>query len=190
MIFFHARYIVKHILRFSKVSQNLFCSFMHDYFRADNLRYVSVTINRQSLAETHMKLCHSPWTLANSWCGLLCDPSSHWSSSLLFLTSKNWKDWPNFVSMEFLTSLTIAIFFVFNIVISFLTLLLFDAPFETIRYCGFEWWNNCAQCWFPKWFWMVGQLIQNLAWIFPNGSTANTKPCLDTWINVVNQWTL
>ena len=40
----------------------------------------------------------------------------------------------------------------------------FDAPFETIRYCGFEWWNNCVQCWFPKWFWMVGQLIQ--------------KPCL------------
>ena len=41
---------------------------------------------------------------------------------------------------------------------------------------------------FPKWFWMVhvGQLIQNLVWIFPNGSTANTKPCLDTskwWIN-------
>ena len=38
----------------------------------------------------------------------------------------------------------------------------------------------------PKWFWMVGQLIQNLVWIFPNGSTANTKPCLDTskwWIN-------
>ena len=33
---------------------------------------------------------------------------------------------------------------------------------------------------------MVGQLIQNLVWIFPNGSTANTKPCLDTskwWIN-------
>ena len=43
-----------------------------------------------------------------------------------------------------------------------------------------------VQCWFPKWFWMVGQLIQNLVWIFPNGSTANTKPCLDTskwWIN-------
>ena len=61
-----------------------------------------------------------------------------------------------------------------------------DALFETIRYCGFEWWNNCAQCWFPKWFWMVGQLIQNLVWILPNGSTANTKPCLDTskwWIN-------
>ena len=61
-----------------------------------------------------------------------------------------------------------------------------DAPFETIRYCGFEWWNNCVQCWFPKWFWMVGQLIQNHVWIFPNGSTANTKPCLDTskwWIN-------
>ena len=61
-----------------------------------------------------------------------------------------------------------------------------DAPFETIHYCGFEWWNNCVQCWFPKWFWMVGQLIQNLVWIFPNGSTANTKPCLDTskwWIN-------
>ena len=39
---------------------------------------------------------------------------------------------------------------------------------------------------FHKWFWMVGQLIQNLIWIFPNGSTANTKPCLDTskwWIN-------
>ena len=30
-----------------------------------------------------------------------------------------------------------------------------DAPFETIRYCGFEWWNNCVQCWLPKWFWMV-----------------------------------
>ena len=61
-----------------------------------------------------------------------------------------------------------------------------DAPFETIRYCGFEWWNNCIQCWFPKWFWMVGQLIPNLVWIFPNGSTANTKPCLDIskwWIN-------
>ena len=63
-----------------------------------------------------------------------------------------------------------------------------DAPFETIRYCGFEWWNNCVLCWFPKWFWMVGQLIQNLVWIFPNGCTANTKPCLDTstckwWIN-------
>ena len=61
-----------------------------------------------------------------------------------------------------------------------------DAPFETIRCCGFEWWNNCVQCWFPKWFLMVGQLIQNLVWIFPNGSTANTKPCLDTskwWIN-------
>ena len=60
------------------------------------------------------------------------------------------------------------------------------APFETIRYCGFEWWNNCVQCWFPKWFWMACQLIQNLVWIFPNGSTANTKPCLDTskwWIN-------
>ena len=55
-----------------------------------------------------------------------------------------------------------------------------DAPFETIRYRGFEWWNNCEQCWFPKWFWMVGQLIQNLVWIFPNCSTANTKPCLDT----------
>ena len=54
-----------------------------------------------------------------------------------------------------------------------------DAPFETIRYCGFEWWNNCVQCCFPKWYWMVGQLIQNLVWIFPNGSTANTKPCLD-----------
>ena len=27
---------------------------------------------------------------------------------------------------------------------------------------------------------MVGQLIQNLVCIFPNGSTANTKPCLDT----------
>ena len=43
-----------------------------------------------------------------------------------------------------------------------------------------------VQCWFPKWFWMVGQLIQNLVWIFPNSSTANTKPCLDTskwWIN-------
>ena len=43
-----------------------------------------------------------------------------------------------------------------------------------------------VQCWFPKWFWMVGQLIQNLVWIFLNGSTANTKPCLDTskwWIN-------
>ena len=52
--------------------------------------------------------------------------------------------------------------------------------------CGFEWWNNCVQCWFPKWFWMVGQLIQNLVWIFPNGRTANTNPCLDTskwWIN-------
>ena len=51
---------------------------------------------------------------------------------------------------------------------------------------GFELWNNCVQCWFPKWFWMAGQLIQNLVWIFPNGSTANTKPCLDTskwWIN-------
>ncbi len=61
-----------------------------------------------------------------------------------------------------------------------------DAPFEIIRYCGFEWWNNRVQCWFPKWFWMVDQLIQNLVWIFPNGSTANTKPCLDTskwWIN-------
>ena len=61
-----------------------------------------------------------------------------------------------------------------------------DAPFETIRYCGFEWWNNCVQCWFPKWFWMVGQVIQNLVWIFPNGSTVNTKPSLDTskwWIN-------
>ena len=34
--------------------------------------------------------------------------------------------------------------------------------------------------------WMVGQLIQNLVWIFPNGSTTNTKPCLDTskwWVN-------
>ena len=43
-----------------------------------------------------------------------------------------------------------------------------------------------VQCWFPKWFWMVGQLIQNLVWIFPNGRSANTKPCLDTskwWIN-------
>ena len=20
-----------------------------------------------------------------------------------------------------------------------------DAPFETIFYCGFEWWNNCVQ---------------------------------------------
>ena len=42
------------------------------------------------------------------------------------------------------------------------------------------------QCWFPKWFWMVGQLIQNLVWIFPHGRAANTKPCLDTskwWIN-------
>ena len=65
-----------------------------------------------------------------------------------------------------------------------------DAPFETIRYCGFEWWNNCVQCWFPKWFWMVGQLIQNLVWIFPNGTCVvqltNPKPCLDTsewWIN-------
>ena len=67
-----------------------------------------------------------------------------------------------------------------------------DAPFETIRYCGFEWWItcNCVQCWLPKWFWMVhvhvGELIQNLVWIFPNGSTANKKPCLDTskwWIN-------
>ena len=61
-----------------------------------------------------------------------------------------------------------------------------DAPFETIRYCGFKWWSNCVQCWFPKWFWMVGQLIQNLVWILPNGSTANTKPCLDTskwWIH-------
>ena len=29
-------------------------------------------------------------------------------------------------------------------------------------------------------FQMVVQLIQNLVWIFPNGSTANTKPCLDT----------
>ena len=57
-----------------------------------------------------------------------------------------------------------------------------DAPFETIRYCGFEWWNNRVQCLFPKWFWMVGQLIQNLVWIFPNGSTAiNKKPCLDTF---------
>ena len=68
-----------------------------------------------------------------------------------------------------------------------------DAPFETIHYCDFEWWNNCAQCRFPKWFWMVGQLIQNLVWIFPNGSTANTKPCLDTstckwWINGPSKW--
>ena len=60
------------------------------------------------------------------------------------------------------------------------------APFETIRYFGFEWCNNCVQCWFPKWFWMVGQLIQNLVWILTNGRSANTKPCLDTskwWIN-------
>ena len=54
--------------------------------------------------------------------------------------------------------------------------------------CHFEWWNNCVQCWFPKWLWMVGQLIQNLVWIFQNGtcSTVSTKPCLDTskwWIN-------
>ena len=46
---------------------------------------------------------------------------------------------------------------------------------------------------FPKWFWMVGQLIQNLVWIFPNGSTSNTKPCLDTskwWINVLYMYPL
>ena len=30
---------------------------------------------------------------------------------------------------------------------------------------------------------VVGQLIQNLVWIFPNGSTANTKPCSKWWIN-------
>ena len=35
---------------------------------------------------------------------------------------------------------------------------------------GFEWYMYIH----------VGQLIQNLVWIFPNGSTANTKPCLDT----------
>ena len=59
---------------------------------------------------------------------------------------------------------------------------------KPFAYCGFAWWNNCVQCWFPKWFWTVGQLhvIQNLVWIFPNGSTANTKSRLDTskwWIN-------
>ena len=46
-----------------------------------------------------------------------------------------------------------------------------ECTIETIRYCGFEWWNNCVQCWFPKWFWMV--------------RSANTKPCLDTFQIVV-----
>ena len=43
-----------------------------------------------------------------------------------------------------------------------------------------------VQCWFPQMVLNGSQLIQNLVWIFPNGSTANTKPCLDTskwWIN-------
>ena len=56
-----------------------------------------------------------------------------------------------------------------------------DAPFETIRSCGFEWRNNCVAVLIPQ---MVlngrSANLQNLVWIFPNGSTANTKPCLDT----------
>ena len=39
-----------------------------------------------------------------------------------------------------------------------------DAPFETIRYCGFEWWNNCTV--------LIHQMVLN-------GRSANTKPCLD-----------
>ena len=60
-----------------------------------------------------------------------------------------------------------------------------DAPFETIRYCGFEWWNNCVQYWFPKWFWMVGQLIQNLVWILLSGESMDPlKPFEWIWMVV------
>ena len=49
--------------------------------------------------------------------------------------------------------------------------------------CGFEWWNNCVQCWFPKWFWIVVQLIQNLVWILLSGeSMAPLKPFEWIWI--------
>ena len=43
-------------------------------------------------------------------------------------------------------------FFIFNLPTFGTFFIQVDAPFETIRYCGFEWWNNCVQCWFPKWF--------------------------------------
>ena len=60
-----------------------------------------------------------------------------------------------------------------------------DTPFETIRYCGFEWWNNCVQCGFPKWFWMVGQLIQNLVWILLSGESMDPlKPFEWIWMVV------
>ena len=54
---------------------------------------------------------------------------------------------------------------------SWWTLLQVDAPFETIRYSGIEWWNNCTV--------LIPQMVLN-------GRSANTKPCLDTskwWIN-------
>ena len=58
-----------------------------------------------------------------------------------------------------------------------------DAPFETIRYCGFEWWNNCVQCWFPKWFWNTPRCSVSTIQNHLNGSTAcNTvqmvSPCV------------
>ena len=61
---------------------------------------------RQHLAERnmqsrHSRVHHGHWQIRGA--ALLCDSTSHWSSSLLFLTSESWKDWPNLVPMEFLT---------------------------------------------------------------------------------------
>ena len=74
-----------------------------------------------------------------------------------------------------------------------------DAPFETIRYCGFEWWNNCTVL-IPQMvlngtsantktlfgsFQMVVQLIQNLVWILLSGESMDPlKPFEWIWMVV------
>ena len=44
-----------------------------------------------------------------------------------------------------------------------------DAPFETIRYCGFEWWNNCTV--------LIPQMVLNGRSANNNNNNNNDKIC-------------
>ena len=100
----------------------IFIFFIHDIsiFDSITILFRSRMIALEPIATGYM-CTHYFITINHKFICIVCTCMTcmcFWSGSLLFLTSKSWKDCPNFVSMKFLTWLTMAIFWNHNLPIS------------------------------------------------------------------------
>ena len=67
---------------------------------------------------------------------------------------------------------------------------LFETSWYTIWNHSNEWYDNCTHSWFPKWFWMVVQLVQNPVRIVLSGAS-RIPLCHDfEWYQAVWGWVI